>query len=252
MDLTGKVAVVTGGGKGIGAAICLKLAKYGANVVPLDIDEPAARSVASQAEAMGRKALAIKTDVTDKSQVDAMVKQVVGSLGSLDILVNNAGWDKLAPFVETTPDFWDKLIAINLKGVLNCCQAALGPMMERKSGKIVNIGSDAGRAGSSFEAVYSACKGGVIAFTKTLAREVARYNINVNCVCPGLTDTPLLDQIKADPRGAKITEAVQAATPFRRLAKPEEVAGAVLFFASPESDFVTGQTLSVSGGLTMN
>lgn len=251
MELAGKVAIVTGGGKGIGAAICRKLAGRGADVVPIDVDEPAAQSVAAEVKSMGRKSLAIKTDITVKEQVDAMAKQVVEAMGRIDILVNNAGWDKLQPFIENTADFWDKVIAINLKGMLYCTRSVLDNMIERKSGKIINIGSDAGRAGSSFEAVYSATKGGVIAFSKTLAREMARYGINVNCVCPGLTDTPLLAQIKQDPKGAKIVDAVQAATPFRRLGKPEDVAGAVAFFASPDADFITGQTLSVSGGLTM-
>jgi 2-hydroxycyclohexanecarboxyl-CoA dehydrogenase len=165
--------------------------------------------------------------------------------------VNNAGWDIIEPFTKNTPEYWEKIIAINLRGPIFCTRAALDPMMERKYGKIINISSDAGRVGSSGEAVYSACKGGIIAFTKTIAREMARYQINVNCVCPGPTDTPLLAEITRGETGAKIIEAMTKATPFRRLAKPEDITGAAAFLASDEAGFITGQTLSVSGGLTM-
>ena len=180
-----------------------------------------------------------------------MVKTAIGTFGKLDILVNNAGWDIMEPFVKNAPELWDKVIAINLKGPIYCIRAVLDHFIDRKYGKIVNISSDAGRVGSSGEAVYSACKGGIIAFTKTLAREMARYQINVNCVCPGPTDTPLLAEMVKGETGAKIVEAMKNAVPFRRLAKPEDISGAVAFLATEEAGFITGQTLSVSGGLTM-
>ena len=166
--------------------------------------------------------------------------------------MNSAGWDRLEPFLESSEETWERILAINFKAVLYTAKAVLPHMISRGSGKIVNIGSDAGRVGSSWEAVYSGAKGAVIAFSKTLAREVARYKINVNVVCPGLTDTPLLEAVRSQsPQTEKLIDAVTKATPFRRVAKPEEIAEAVVFFASPSADFVTGQTLSVSGGLTM-
>jgi 2-hydroxycyclohexanecarboxyl-CoA dehydrogenase len=169
--------------------------------------------------------------------------------GRIDVLVNNAGWDKVQPFLESNESDWDKVIAINLYGTLHCCKAVLPAMVAQGYGKVVNIGSDAGRVGSSGEAVYSAAKGGIIAFTKTLARELARYKINVNCVCPGPADTPLFAEIGAE--NPKLREALQKAIPFRRLARPEDLANAVAFLASDEAEYITGQTLSVSGGLTM-
>jgi 2-hydroxycyclohexanecarboxyl-CoA dehydrogenase len=180
-----------------------------------------------------------------------MVKATLSNWGQIDILVNNAGWDVIDPFVQNTPELWDKVIAINLKGPINCTRAVLDPMMGRKYGKIINISSDAGRVGSSGEAVYSACKGGIIAFTKTIAREMARYQINVNCICPGPTETPLLAEMTKGETGAKIIGAMTKAVPFRRLAKPEDIARVVAFLATDEAAFITGQTLSVSGGLTM-
>ncbi len=202
-------------------------------------------------EKAGAKGLALGTDITDRAQVQDMVKTALGTFGKLDILVNNAGWDIIEPFMQNNPELWDKVIAINLKGPIYCTRAVLDHFIERKCGKIVNISSDAGRVGSSGEAVYSACKGGIIAFTKTIAREMARYQINVNCVCPGPTDTPLLAEMTKGETGAKIIDAMTKAVPFRRLAKPEDIAGAVAFLASDDAAFITGQTLSVSGGLTM-
>jgi 2-hydroxycyclohexanecarboxyl-CoA dehydrogenase len=251
MDLKGKVAIVTGAGGGIGRAISVKFASLGANVVVADIKQEGARETISLVEKAGARGLAMNTDITSLTQVQAMVKKTLEAFGQVDILVNNAGWDKIEPFVKNTPDFWDKVISINLKGLIHCTRAVLDPMMERKYGKIISISSDAGRVGSTGEAVYSACKGGIIAFTKTMAREMARYQINVNCVCPGATDTPLLAEITGGETGAKIIEAMVKAVPFRRLGKPEDIAGAVAFLASDEASFITGQTLSVSGGLTM-
>ena len=251
MDLREKVAIVTGAGGGIGRAITLKFGSLGARVVAADIKVAGAKETLSLLEKSGAKGLALATDITDRGKVQEMVKATLDTFGKLDILVNNAGWDIIEPFAKNTPEYWEKIIAINLKGPIFCTRAVLDSMMERKYGKIVNISSDAGRVGSSGEAVYSACKGGIIAFTKTIAREMARYQINVNCVCPGPTDTPLLAEITRGETGAKIIEAMTKATPFRRLAKPEDIAGAAAFLASDEAGFITGQTLSVSGGLTM-
>ena len=251
MNLKDKVAVITGAGGGIGRGIALKFGSLGARVVATDIKWEGARETVLSLEKNGAKGLALGTDITDRTQVQAMVQATLNSFGKVDILVNNAGWDRIEPFMKNHPDFWEKIIAINLKGPIFCTRAVLDPMVERRYGKIVNISSDAGRVGSSGEAVYSACKGGIIAFTKTIAREMARHQINVNCVCPGPTDTPLMAELTRGETGAKIIEAMTKAVPFRRLAKPEDIAGAVAFLASDEAGFITGQTLSVSGGLTM-
>lgn len=238
MDFSNQVALVTGGGSGIGAAVARGLDAHGARVVVADLNLEAADEVASGLErGAGRR-----VDVADRVSVDALRDEV----GAVDVLVNAAGWDRVEPFIDNDPDLWEQLVAINYLGVVRMARAFLDPMIERGAGKIVSLASDAGRVGSSGEAVYSGAKGGVIAFTKSLAREVARSKINVNCVCPGPTDTPLFASL---PEG--IRNALVRAIPFRRLAAPEEVAEAVLFFASPRAGFVTGQVLSVSGGLTM-
>jgi len=248
MDIKGKRAIVTGAGQGIGRAIALKLAEYGAAVVAADIDEQKAKeSSEAISKTYGGETFPFKVDVTQHGETHALVKETLNRLGGLDILVNNVGWDVAQKFWETTEEFRQKIIDINYKGPVNCCFNAVQHMIENQSGRIVNIASDAGRVGSSGETVYSGCKGGVIAFTKSLAREVARYGINVNCVCPGPTDTP--GHIEGTTE--KLREALKRAIPLGRVARPEEVANAVLFFASPLSDFVTGQVLSVSGGLTM-
>ena len=251
MRIKDKVALVTGGSRGIGRAICLRLATEGAKVAVVDILEQEAAQTAEEIKAKGAQALALKTDVTQLDQVRACVQKIKDTWGAVDILVNNAGWDKVEPFVDSQPETWDKVIAINLKGPINFCHAVIPQMIERGAGKIITISSDAGRVGSTGEAVYSACKAGVIGFSKTLARELARSKINVNVVCPGPTDTALLKQVTAGERGARIIEAMTKAVPFRRLGQPEEIANAVAFFASPDADFVTGQVLSVSGGLTL-
>jgi len=189
-------------------------------------------------------------DTTSRASAGAGVEAVLRAWGRIDLLANVAGWDRIVPFVETTEEFWDRVIGVNYRGVLATCHAVLPHMMERRSGVIVNVSSEAGRAGSSGEAVYSGAKGAVIAFTKALAREVARYGIRVNAVAPGLTETPLLQQMIAEGHD-KLMQAIMRATPLQRFAKPEEVADAVLFLASDRASFVTGQTLSVGGGLTM-
>ncbi len=252
MKLQGKTALIAGGGGGIGRAVALVLAREGARVAVADIAKDNAEKVSGEARAFGVDAMACQVDLTKKADVERAVGEVLARFGQIDILVNCQGWDRLEPFVESSEETWEKLLAINFKSVLYTAKAVLPPMIERGGGKLVNIASDAGRAGSSWEAVYAGAKGAVIAFSKTLAREVARYKINVNVVCPGLTETPLLQAVRTQSEHtAKIIEAVTKATPFRRVAKPEEVAEAVLFFASPAAGFITGQTLSVSGGLTM-
>jgi 2-hydroxycyclohexanecarboxyl-CoA dehydrogenase len=252
MKLTGKTALVTGGGRGIGRCIALALAREGAQLAIADLIAENAEAVKSEIKAMGGNAIACQVDLTKKQEVERTVQTALEQFGQINILVNSAGWDRLEPFIESSEETWERIIAVNFKSVLHTTKAVLPHMISRESGKIVNISSDAGRVGSSWEAVYSGAKGAVIAFSKTLAREVARYNINVNVVCPGLTDTPLLEAVRSQsPQTAKLIDAVTKATPFRRVAKPEEIADAVVFFASPSADFVTGQTLSVSGGLTM-
>ncbi len=252
MKLQGKTALIAGGGGGIGRAVALALAQEGAKAAVADIAKDSAEKVSGEVQALGGDALACQVDLTKKADVDRLVSEVLARFGQIDILVNCQGWDRLEPFVESSEETWEKLLAINFKSVLYTARAVLPHMISRSVGKIVNISSDAGRVGSSWEAVYAGAKGAVVAFSKALAREVARYKINVNVVCPGLTDTPLLAAVRSQSeQTAKIVEAVTKATPFRRPAKPEEIAEAVLFLVSPGADFITGQTLSVSGGLTM-
>jgi 2-hydroxycyclohexanecarboxyl-CoA dehydrogenase len=244
--LDDKVTIVTGAGRGIGRGIAEKLAALGARVVVSDIDEGSARETA---RAIGGQSVGLRADVTSKESVEAMVEEVMNHFGRVDVLVNNAGWDKVGPFLKSDESDWEKIIAINLYGMLHCCKAVLPVMVSQGYGKVVNIGSDAGRVGSSGEAVYSATKGGIMAFTKTLAREMARYKINVNCICPGPADTPLFAELGQDQ--PKLREALQKAIPWGRLARPEDVANAVAFLVSDEAEYITGQILSVSGGLTM-
>jgi 2-hydroxycyclohexanecarboxyl-CoA dehydrogenase len=245
--LNGKIAIVTGAGQGIGRGIAEKLAAEGATVVVTDVNETTAKETA---DAIGNGAVGIRADVTSRESVDAMVAQVQRQFGRIDVLVNNAGWDKASPFVDSDPADWDRVIAINLYGVLHTCKAVLPIMAEQGSGSVVNLGSDAGRVGSSGEAVYSAAKGGVIAFTKTIAREMARHQVNANVVCPGPTNTALFASMGGD--NPKLREALTKAIPLRRLAQPSDLANVVAFLASDEAAYVTGQTVSVSGGLTMS
>jgi 2-hydroxycyclohexanecarboxyl-CoA dehydrogenase len=245
------VALITGAGRGIGRAIALRLARAGMAVGVTDVDGATAEAVASDIVAAGGAAAAVAADVTDLAALRAAVSATEGALGPLGVLVNNAGWDRLHPFVDSDPALWDRLIAVNLKGVLNATKAALDGMVARGAGRIVSIASDAGRVGSSGESVYAACKAGVIGFSKSLAREVARHGITVNVVCPGPTDTQLLADVMAGERGARVLEGMKRGIPLRRLAQPEDVAGAVAYLVSEEAGYVTGQVLSVSGGLTM-
>lgn len=249
MRFANKVAVVTGGGSGIGRATVLAFAREGARVGVMDLDAKAADAVAREATEAGGQGLAVVADVANTEQVSQGMAKVAEQFGRIDILVNNAGWDKAMPFEQTDPALWDKVIAINYKGQLNCAHAVIPYMKEQQSGKIVNVASAAGQAGSSGEAVYSGAKGAVISFTKALAREMARHGVHVNCVAPGLCDTALLDSITAG--NAKLVDAIVKAIPFRRLAKPEEIAPAILFMASDEASYITGQVLGVNGGLAM-
>jgi 2-hydroxycyclohexanecarboxyl-CoA dehydrogenase len=246
MKLNGKTAVVTGAASGIGKATALQLAREGARVIIADINEQAGAAVEAEAKKAGLQAQFLRVDITDTASIDKFAERVLANGGRADILVNAAGWGKTEPFIENSPEFWDKVMNINLMGPIRLTKRLLPAMFEAKYGKIVNVASDAGRVGSLGETVYSAAKGGLIAFTKGLAREGARYNVSVNCVCPGPTDTPLFAAVPE-----KFKEAFVRAIPFRRLAKPEEVSEAIVFFASSSSDYVTGQVLSVSGGLTM-
>jgi 2-hydroxycyclohexanecarboxyl-CoA dehydrogenase len=252
MKLQGKTALIAGGGGGIGRAVVLALAREGAKTAVADIAKDNAAKISGEVTALGADGMACQVDLTRKADVDRMVNEVLARFGQIDILVNCQGWDRLEPFVESQEETWEKLLAVNFKSVLYTARAVLPQMISHGGGKIVNISSDAGRVGSSWEAVYAGAKGAVIAFSKTVAREVARYKINVNVVCPGLTETPLLQAVRSQSEHtAKIIDAVTKATPFRRPAQPEEIAEAVLFLTSPAANFITGQTLSVSGGLTM-
>jgi 2-hydroxycyclohexanecarboxyl-CoA dehydrogenase len=250
--VSGRVALVTGGGRGIGRAIARGLADDGFAILIVDLRVEDAKVTVEDICNAGGSALALQADVSNSASVEAAIRQAHAETGPIDVLVNNAGWDELKLFVETDEEFWDRVIGINLKGPLRFSRRLLPGMIERRWGRVINVGSDAGRVGSSMEAVYSGAKGGIIAFTKTLAREVARSGVTANVVCPGPTDTPWMREVlAASGDGERTLKAMLAGVPMRRLALPEEIAGAVRFFASDVAGYVTGQTLSVSGGLTM-
>jgi 2-hydroxycyclohexanecarboxyl-CoA dehydrogenase len=254
MDKTanGRVALVSGGARGIGEAIARALAADGLTVVVADLRRDQAEATAAAIREAGGKALGIDVDVTSSDSVAAGLAAAQERVGPIDVLVNNAGWDDLKPFVQTDEDFWDRVLEVNFKGALRLTHGVLPGMLERGWGRIINIGSDAGRVGSSLESVYSGAKGGIIAFTKTVAREVARDGVTANVVCPGPTDTPFLREIVAKQGDAdKVIGAMVSGVPMKRLAAPDEIASAVRFFARDDAGYVTGQTLSVSGGLTM-
>ncbi len=251
--LKSKTVIVTGGGGGIGGATCKRFALEGAKVAVFDMNLEAAQTVADAIRESGGVAEAFKCDITNRAEVDAAVAATEANLGPVAVLVNNAGWDVFKPFIKTNPDEWGKLIAINLTGSLHMLHAVLPGMAARNYGRIVNIASDAARGGSSGEAVYSACKGGLVALSKTLAREHARQSITVNVVCPGPTDTALLAGVAEGARDpAKLLEAFRSAIPLGRLGQPDDLASAIVFFGSDDASFITGQVISVSGGLTMH
>ncbi|MFG1178623.1 SDR family NAD(P)-dependent oxidoreductase [Xanthobacter versatilis] len=252
--LKGKIVVVTGGGGGIGSATCRRFAEEGARVVVADISAAAAERVAKEIRAAGGDATIAVVDLTDFAATAAKVAEVESAFGPIDILVNNAGWDLFVPFLKSEPDFWTRIIDINLRSVLNITKPVLASMVARGvSGRVVSIGSDAGRGGSSGEAVYAACKAGVIAFMKTLAREHARNGITFNTVCPGVTETAMLESFM-DAAGdkEKLRVAFTRAVPLGRLGKPDDLPGAIVFLSSDDAAFITGQVISVSGGLTMH
>ena len=251
--MSNRVAFVTGGAQGIGQGIATSLGTNGFKVAIADLNLAAAEETAKSIVDAGGTAIAVEINVTDTASIATAVAKVEAELGPIEIAVNNAGWDDFMLFTDTNEEFWDKILDINFKGALRVSQAVLPGMTERKWGRVINIGSDAGRVGSSLEAVYSGAKGGIIAFTKTLAREVAGAGITVNTVCPGPTDTPALRKF-ADNAGQdaeKVIGGMTRAVPMRRLGQPSDIGAAVSFFASDEASYVTGQTLSVSGGLTM-
>jgi 2-hydroxycyclohexanecarboxyl-CoA dehydrogenase len=243
--LQGKVVIVTGSGRGMGAAIAERLTAEGSRVAVTDVDEKSATETAAALDG----AAGFRLDITDVAEVNARIGEITDALGPIDALVNNAGWDQLSPFLDTDEDLWDRLIDINLRGPIRMVKAVLPGMVERRAGRIVNISSDAGRVGSTGEAVYSACKAGIIGFSKTMAREMARSGITVNAICPGPTATPLLESMVGEHE--KLIESLKRGIPLGRLGEPDDIAGAVAFMISDDAGFITGQTLSVSGGLTM-
>jgi 2-hydroxycyclohexanecarboxyl-CoA dehydrogenase len=246
MEMQDRTIVVTGGASGIGRATALLLAREGARIVVGDVDEAGGKAVADEARAAGLRLDYLPLNLTDAVSIERFAAAVHDRVERADGLVNAAGWDRIEPFMQNPPEMVDQVLSINLAGPLRLTRALLTPMVAAMQGKIVNISSDAGRVGSTGETIYAAAKGGIIAFTKSLAREMARYRINVNCVCPGPTDTPLFQR-----QPERMREALTRAIPFRRIAQPEEIAEAVMFFLGRRSDYITGQVLSVSGGLTM-
>lgn len=250
--MSNRVAMVTGAAQGIGRGIARTLGEQGLRVAVADLNLDAAQQTAKEIGSAGGTAIAVRIDVTDTDSVAAAVRAVETELGPVEVVVNNAGFDDFMPFVQTTEQFWDRILDVNFKGALRVIKAVVPGMTERGFGRVINIGSDAGRVGSSLESVYSGAKGGIIAFTKTLAREVAAKGVTANTVCPGPTDTPALRKF-ADGAGdaEKVISGMTRAVPMRRLGTPEDIGPAVAFLASDGAGFITGQTLSVSGGLTM-
>ena len=245
VTLAGRTAVVTGGAGGMGSAISRDLASLGARVVVADINSDGAEKVAADLP----DALALAVDLSDPASVDEFIARTKEAVGRVDVLVNNAGWDKVEPFLTSAPPTWDRLIAINLRAPIQLTHGFLGGMTEARWGRLVFVASDAGRVGSSGEAVYAACKAGLIGFSKTIARESAKFGVSSNTVCPGPSDTPLLREVAAG--NPKLVESLERSIPMKRLAHPDDIAGVVCYFCTERAGYVTGQTISVSGGLTM-
>jgi 2-hydroxycyclohexanecarboxyl-CoA dehydrogenase len=251
--LKGKVAVITGAAGGIGRGLVRRFCEEGCHVVGLDVNTAGLDELTHELAAFSGCLTVRPLDITDHAAVTATIKKTHSERGRIDILINNAGWDVAMPFVDTTPELWTKIIAINLTGPLNLQHAVVPLMLTAGGGKIINIASDAGRVGSSGESVYAACKGGIIAFSKTLARETARKDVRVNVVCPGPTDTALLRSFVGEGEyGQKIYEGLKRSIPLKRLGQPDDIHGMVAFLASDDANFITGQVISVSGGLTMH
>ena len=251
--IEGKTVILTGGGGGIGAPTCMRFAQEGARVVVMDVNATAAQETVQKIQNSGGQALACAVDLRDAAKTAGEIALIEKDFGEIDILVNGVGWDVFTPFLKSGPDFWTKIIDINLRSVLNITHPVLASMVTRRSGKIVSLASDAARGGSSGESVYAACKAGIIAFSKTLAREHARHGISVNVVCPGVTETAMLEAFMEEAGDKeKLRQAFARAVPMGRLGQPEDLPGAIVFFASDDANFITGQVLSVSGGLTMH
>ena len=246
MRLEAKRAVITGAASGIGRATAHTFVRAGASVVVADIDEAGGEQTCAAVRDAGGRADFVRLDLTDDESIAALADSVLAAGAAPDVVVNAAGWDRVEPFLDNSVEFMERIVRLNLLGTVKVAKAFLPAMVDAGTGAVVNVASDAGRVGSSGETVYAGAKGGIIAFTKSLAREMAPHGIRVNCVCPGPTDTPLFRSLPE-----KLQAALTRAIPFRRLARPEEIADAILFFASPRSNFITGQVLSVSGGLTM-
>jgi len=250
--LKDKTVIVTGGANGIGAAICRRLAEEGCIVGIFDLDKAASEKLVDEIRTSGGRASFHAVDISDYVAVQRAVEAFESASGPTALLVNNAGWDRALAFLDSAPEFWNKVIAINLYGPINMCHVVLRGMAARNFGRVVNVASDAGRVGSSGEAVYSACKGGVIALTKTLARELVGKGLILNTLCPGPTDTAILRSFLEGPDGARIAEGLKRAIPMRRFGAPEDYPGLVAFLLSDDAAYMTGQTISVSGGLTMH
>jgi 2-hydroxycyclohexanecarboxyl-CoA dehydrogenase len=250
--LKDRTVLITGGANGIGAAIAGRLGDEGCVVGIVDRDADGGGKVVGEIKAAGGKASLHQADISDYDAVSRAIAAFEQAAGPIAFLVNNAGWDRAANFLDTTPEFWRKVVGINLYGPLNVSHVVLKGMAARGFGRVVNIASDAGRVGSSGEAVYSACKGGMIAFSKTVARELVGKGVIVNTLCPGPTDTAILRSFLEGRDGTKIAEGLKRAIPMRRFGVPEDYPGIVAFLLSDDAAYITGQTISVSGGLTMH
>lgn len=251
MKLKDKVAIVTGGGRGIGRAIGLRLAKEGGSIAILDIDLESAQATAEEIRKFGSQGVGKKADLSKYAETKQAVDEVYAEFGRIDILVNNAGIDQPKPFLETDDAFWERFIAVNYKSYLNACHACIPYLMKNGQGSIISMGSDAGRVGTAGELIYGGTKAAIMGSSKALARELAPFQITVNCISPGPIDTDIWRKLAADEKGKKIAEGVVRSIPLRRIGSPEDVAGVVAFFASDDARYITGQVLSVDGGLTM-